>query len=137
MTKAGIAIAGALTLGLGLAACAGAQDTNTARGKTIFDAYCVTCHGASGQGDGPIADQLPAPPADLTVLGAANDGVFPAERVMTQIYGYPGRFHQGMMPEFGPILDGPMVEWTAPDGQRVMTPQPLLDLVGYLETLQQ
>lgn len=137
MTKLGKTIVGVVALGLGLAACTNTQAQNPATGKTIFDSYCMTCHGAGGQGDGPIAGQFLGPPADLTQLSASNDGVFPAERVMTQVYGYPGRFHQGMMPEFGPVLDGPSVEWTGPDGQTVMTPQALLDLVGYLESLQQ
>lgn len=137
MTKTGLGIAGGAALCLGLAACAGTQANDPDSGKVIYDSYCVTCHGSGGQGDGRLADQLPVPPVDLTVLSVANDGVFPAERVMTQIYGYPGRFHQGLMPEFGPILDGPTVEWTGPDGETVMTPQALIDLVGYLESLQQ
>jgi len=137
MAKTGLAVSGAVALCLGLAACADTQSKESGSGQVIYDSYCVTCHGSAGQGDGRIADQLPVPPANLTLLSDTNDGVFPTERVMTQIYGYPGRFHQGMMPEFGPILDGPLVEWTGPDGQTVMTPQALIDLVSYLESLQQ
>jgi len=37
-----------------------------AKGKTIFDANCVQCHGASGQGDGYGAPFLVPPPRDLT-----------------------------------------------------------------------
>lgn len=137
MTKTGTGLIVIGLLGIGLAACVKMQADDPAPGKVIYDSYCVSCHGPSAQGDGKIAEQLPVAPADLTQLSATNGGVFPAERVMTQIYGYPGRFHQGMMPEFGPILDGPSVEWTGPDGHTVMTPQSLLDLTRYLEGLQQ
>ncbi|CUH81462.1 c-type cytochrome [Tropicibacter naphthalenivorans] len=110
---------------------------DAAAGKAIFDSYCVTCHGKGGQGDGPLSQDLPTAPADLTMLSEVNDGAFPSERVMAQIYGYPGRYHRGLMPEFGPMLDGPMVEWTSPEGEKLMTPKALLDLVSYLQSLQQ
>jgi hypothetical protein len=34
-------------------------------GKKLFNYYCITCHGAEGQGDGPIIgpEQFPAPPS--------------------------------------------------------------------------
>lgn len=45
-------------------------------GADLFKQNCVSCHGRSGAGDGPLADQLPVPPANLRGLSAANDGVF-------------------------------------------------------------
>ena len=36
-------------------------------GATLFAANCASCHGATGAGDGPLADSLPAPPANFTV----------------------------------------------------------------------
>jgi mono/diheme cytochrome c family protein len=35
-----------------------------AKGKLIYDTYCVTCHGPNGKGDGPAAASLPKKPAD-------------------------------------------------------------------------
>ena len=32
-------------------------------GKALYETFCFICHGARGQGDGPIADRIPAPPA--------------------------------------------------------------------------
>lgn len=129
-----VLVIGALLLTAG---CQTARpDDPATRGKTIFDGYCAACHGAGGRGDGPLAADLPVTPADLAMLSAGNGGVFPTEPVMAQIYGYPGRFHRGLMPEFGPLLDGPKVDWTAASGEVIETPQALLDLVAYLETIQ-
>ena len=37
------------------------------RGAALFAANCASCHGDTGAGDGPLADTLPAPPANFTV----------------------------------------------------------------------
>lgn len=37
------------------------------RGSALFARNCVSCHGEQGAGDGPLADTLPAPPANFTV----------------------------------------------------------------------
>ncbi len=37
------------------------------RGAVLFAANCASCHGETGAGDGPLADTLPAPPANFTV----------------------------------------------------------------------
>ncbi len=38
---------------------------NIATGDAVFQQRCVACHGAQGEGDGPLAAQSPIPPADL------------------------------------------------------------------------
>jgi len=35
---------------------------NAGRGRTLYAQNCAPCHGPSGQGDGPTAESLPAPP---------------------------------------------------------------------------
>ncbi len=37
------------------------------RGEALFAANCVSCHGELGDGDGPLAASLPAPPANFVV----------------------------------------------------------------------
>lgn len=56
-------------------------------GKHLFRSYCATCHGATGEGDGPLAEVLSVPPSNLTLISADNGGVFPAERTRKIIDG--------------------------------------------------
>lgn len=35
------------------------------RGAALYSDHCVRCHGPKGQGDGPMAKNLPKPPRDL------------------------------------------------------------------------
>lgn len=37
------------------------------RGSALFATNCASCHGDTGAGDGPLADSLPAPPANFTI----------------------------------------------------------------------
>ncbi len=56
-------------------------------GSQLFRTHCATCHGPSGRGGGPMADQLRRMPPDLTQYTARNGGVFPSERVQRIIDG--------------------------------------------------
>lgn len=127
-----ILIAGALGL-TGLAAC---SDMAPHPGCATYQNYCAGCHGRSGMGDGPMAEGLPVPPADLTMLKEANGGVFPTEDVMLTVHGYPGKHDTSVMPEFGPLLSGPKQIWISPKGEETMTSVALLELADYVETLQ-
>ncbi|MGH8729560.1 MAG: c-type cytochrome [Burkholderiales bacterium] len=52
-----------------------ADAASISRGKQVFQANCVTCHGASGRGDGLVGKVLDPKPADLTVMaGHHSDG---------------------------------------------------------------
>ena len=48
-------------------------------GRIEYDSTCASCHGRSGNGDGPVGEALRTRPSDLTTLKKNNDGVFPAE----------------------------------------------------------
>lgn len=56
-------------------------------GARLFLEYCTPCHGTSGRGDGPAAEALRTPPADLTRISQRNGGRFPAVEVGQYIDG--------------------------------------------------
>ncbi|MGG7644509.1 c-type cytochrome [Rhodovulum sp. YNF3179] len=128
-----------LTAGGAALALVAACTTPVDVGRRAFDANCASCHGADGQGDGPAAAGLPVAPSDLTRIAARNGGVFPEAEVMSVIDGYTREKHYpGEMPEFGESMaGGRQVLWQAPDGALVPTPEVLVDLAGYLESIQQ
>ncbi len=118
---------------LALAACM-PQTEPEVSGRALFAENCAVCHGDGGRGDGPAAAGLTPPPTDLTRLTATHGGSFPLARVMSYIDGYTRP--DDTMPEFGDLLTGPTVMVDTGDGILTPTPQPLLALAEYLETLQ-
>lgn len=135
MIRTGLSLGAALAAALTLGACA--PDGQVA-GRALFDQYCVSCHGADGSGNGPVAAGLTRKPADLTRITERNDGTFPMVRVMSQIDGYTRRNDRGSaMPELGAALqDGPLVMVETGQGVRTPTPANLVALAEYLRTIQ-
>ena len=106
-----------------------------AHGRMTYETYCMSCHGEKAKGNGPVAEILAVPPADLTRLSYANNGVFPATKVYEQIDGREDIRAHGTreMPVWGNI-------WSEIDG----VPQPeeqmekqISELVEYLRSLQE
>jgi mono/diheme cytochrome c family protein len=50
-------------------------------GSDLYQAYCASCHGRQGKGDGPTVPALKARLPDLTTLARRNGGIFPSARV--------------------------------------------------------
>jgi len=80
--------------------------TTPAFGKGMYDAYCASCHGVDGKGDGPAASALKMPTTNLTTLAANNGGKFPATHVAAVIQGdaMPPAHGNIDMPVWGPIF---------------------------------
>jgi mono/diheme cytochrome c family protein len=57
-----------------------APDKLVSQGKTLYDQKCVTCHGQSGNGDGPDASTLSTQPKDFT------DQAFMAQSSSASLY---------------------------------------------------
>ncbi len=47
---------------------------NLARGKTLFETFCVVCHGASGNGDGPMLGRFAIPSVNTPRAKTFADG---------------------------------------------------------------
>ncbi|MFQ5569168.1 MAG: c-type cytochrome [Rhodothermales bacterium] len=112
-------------------------DDPLASGRVSYEAYCMSCHGAEGKGDGEIAmaGDLAVLPSDLTRLSADNDGVFPLDEVYQTIDGRRVVEGHGSrdMPIWGNI-------WSDKDGQPVkeeIVQQRINELVEYIRSLQE
>ena len=109
-----------------------APQTSAASGKQMFEAYCASCHGTSGKGDGPAAGALKSAPPDLTALSKRNGGKFPADRVTSILRGQATVTAHGNrdMPVWGPVL------WHMSQGHEAEFHQRIANLTRYIESLQ-
>ena len=80
-----IVVVAGLLLMFGSAASAG--DDPVAQGRQIYLEYCASCHGLSGEGDGPVAHALTAPPANLRRLSERFGNPLPEDQVARFIDG--------------------------------------------------
>ncbi|MBK9170962.1 MAG: c-type cytochrome [Bryobacterales bacterium] len=55
--------------------------TDRTDGAAMYKAYCASCHGMDGKGNGPAAPALKEPATDLTILSKNNGGTFPEMQV--------------------------------------------------------
>jgi mono/diheme cytochrome c family protein len=100
-------------------------------GADLYRAYCASCHGKNGKGDGPVAPALKATVPDLTQIAKNNGGKFPVARVQRIFMGEGMIASHGSreMPVWGPIFH--QVETDVDRG-----PVRLENLVKYLESIQ-
>lgn len=114
-----------------------AQEVET--GETLYGQYCATCHGIDATGGGPMSPVLVLQPPDLTQLNARNDGVFPVTRVVMRIDGRdPLVSHGSPMPVYGPFFESDLaVPLKAETGQPILTSPEIINLVSFLESIQQ
>lgn len=107
-------------------------------GQAEFINSCAVCHGTTGKGDGPLADELVRRPADLTRLAEKNGGEFPYFRVFATIDGrfvVPGHGERDM-PVWGrQFLEEDAVTF-GPSGGEIVTEERIHQLAGYIESLQ-
>ena len=102
-------------------------------GEQLFKGYCASCHGLTGQGDGPAAPALKTAPPDLTSIARRNGGTFPRAQLVRLIEeGAPAVTAHGSkeMPVWGPIFSGLAIGSYKPTGLRVE------DVVAFLESIQ-
>lgn len=108
-----------------------------AAGAALYERYCATCHGADARGDGPMASILLIQPTDLTQL-AERYGTLPIARIVRRIDGRdPLVSHGSPMPVWGDFFEGEDTALKAETGQPILTSRPIVDLVAWLETVQE
>ena len=107
-------------------------------GQAEYLDSCSVCHGHQGLADGPLADLLETPPADLTALSRENGGEFPYWRVFAVIDGryiVPGHGDRDM-PVWGRQFLQEDTKVHGPNGGENATVERIHELAGYVETLQ-
>lgn len=123
-----------LAMVLGMPAMA--QDI--AEGERTYQLRCASCHGLEADGAGPMAPVLLLQPTDLTQLQSKNGGEFPLQRVIWRIDGRdPLVSHGSPMPVYGDFFEGRDVTMNTSSGQPIMTSQPIVDLVTWIQSIQQ
>jgi len=107
------------------------QLIRSVEGPDLFRAYCASCHGKDGKGNGPAAATLKATVPDLTIITVNNDGNFPVARIKRIIMGEGMIASHGSreMPVWGPIFH--QVEEDVDRGNVRVE-----NLVSYLESIQ-
>ncbi|MCP4204883.1 MAG: cytochrome c [bacterium] len=113
-----------------------AEDARS-RGALLFQIHCASCHGLDAGGEGPVADHLRVPPADLADLLAPDDSgdlVFPVERLRQVIDGREDVRGHGSreMPVWGLSFQ----DAGRDANQEEVVLEKINDLVEYLRTLQ-
>jgi mono/diheme cytochrome c family protein len=118
-----------------LAAC-GREATVDPSGSDTFLRYCASCHGAGGQGDGPLAASLSKPPSDLTQLAKKNGGRYDERAVMETIDGRRQIAAHGTrdMPVWGAVFEEEGQGTPYPAHQSLIRSR---FLVEYLATIQE
>lgn len=119
--------------GLLLAACA-TTSPQSPTGEQVYATHCAACHGATGEGDGPVAESIAVPVPNLRLLDARYGGTFPEDAVAGLIDGrnLPDAHGARQMPVWGLVFAA--TESIVPGAD---TPATRIDvLIGYLRTIQ-
>ena len=76
-------------------------------GQALFVRHCASCHGLSGEGNGPLAASLRRSPTDLTTIAKRRGGRFDEADVMAVIDGRRSIAEHGPreMPVWGAVFD--------------------------------
>jgi mono/diheme cytochrome c family protein len=109
-----------------------AESKQVQRGRALYLQYCVSCHGLSAQGDGPVARSLSTPPANLRRLSERFGNPLPEDKVARYIDGRAQVKAHG--PRDMPVWGTRFYYKSGADERRAQ--QWIADLVAYLQSIQ-
>jgi mono/diheme cytochrome c family protein len=109
-----------------------AGSKQAAQGHALYLQYCASCHGVSGEGDGPVAHSLITPPANLRRLGERFGNPLPEDQVARYIDGRAEVKAHG--PRDMPVWGTRFYYKSAGDERR--TREWIAQLVAYLRSIQ-
>ncbi|RMH31939.1 MAG: cytochrome c [Nitrospirae bacterium] len=115
-----------------MSGCVLFEDERTAKGRKLYNHYCMHCHGEHGrQGEGYNWQHMPDPrPRDLS--DEATMSTFSDEEIFSTIY----RDMKDTTPEVGdPIGDEEFAVPTMPTFKYTLSEEEIWDVVGYVRTL--
>ena len=126
MTRLAVSIA----LLLGTAAVNAAEPT----GDVLFATHCAACHGADGEGGGPVANTMNVTMPNLRTLAKRSGGAFPTDAVAAYIDGRDQVTAHGdrLMPVWGDFLRMPGDKGNEEERVRMR----IAALVAFIERLQ-
>jgi len=86
-----------------------ARAADAPTGAELFMNHCASCHGAGGEGDGPVAAVLQTTIPNLRTLAMRNGSTFPTAEVTAYIDGREMKAAHGdrQMPVWGDVFRGP------------------------------
>jgi mono/diheme cytochrome c family protein len=109
-----------------------ADSKQAARGRVLYLHYCVSCHGVSAEGDGPVARSLITPPANLRRLAERFGNPLPKDQVARYIDGRAAVKAHG--PRDMPVWGTRFYYKSGGDERRAQ--QWIAQLVAYLQSIQ-
>jgi mono/diheme cytochrome c family protein len=118
---------------------AGAQNQiDQANSKSAFLLYCASCHGRTGEGNGPMAAFLTTAPANLTLLAKRNHGSFPYASLEEVIDGRKTIASHGIreMPIWGTRFRREADNSQSPLPHEIQVNKRIKGLIDYIESIQ-
>jgi mono/diheme cytochrome c family protein len=108
-----------------------ARADDATKGRQIYLHYCASCHGIAGEGNGPLAQILTTPPANLRLLYQRYGNPLPEDQIAKFIDGRTAVKAHGPrdMPVWGE-------HFYAETGNEQQVKKMIDQLVAYLQSIQ-
>jgi mono/diheme cytochrome c family protein len=123
-----------LALAIILLTAGAAKSGQVERGRKLYLEHCAVCHGAKGEGDGPMAKLLTTPPANLRLLSERYGNPLPAGQIAGFIDGRADIAAHG--PRDMPVWGSSAWDKQPGSGEPGQLTPAVASLVAYLHSIQ-